>query len=258
MIDVDIREIVRIAEGAGAIIRERFGKASTVIEKTGAHNIATEADKASEDYILRELARVLPDVNIHAEESGAVDKGSEYTVVIDPLDGTSNFVLGMPMFAVSIGIIDGQGRSVLGAVHHPLLQRTYWAQVGAGAWLNGERIHVNNVDLPQKATVGYGCGYDSPRDYHIKLTERANAANVKRLMANWSPAYELCLLASGRMEAIISNGYDLEDYIAGKLILREAGGKITDFQGAPLTDDRVSVFVASNGTALHDALLEIV
>ena len=254
----DIQKVIDAAEAAGAVVLEYFDKVATITEKTSAKDVVTEADHAAEQLILGKLEAALPGLNIYAEESGRVDKGSEYTIVIDPLDGTSNFVLGIPTFAISIGIMDSAGASVLGVVHHPVLKRTYWAQTGKGAWLNGKQIHVNDVADSAKATISFGCGYESPPEYRLALIERSVKLPIKRLMENWSPAYEFCLLASGKMEAIISNGLDLEDYMAGKLILREAGGKITDFAGQPVADDRVNVFVASNGSALHDELLGIV
>lgn len=254
----DVQKVVQAAEAAGQVVLEYFGKVTQVTEKTSAKSVVTEADHASEQLILSKLADALPGLNVYAEESGAVDNGSQYTIIIDPLDGTSNFVMGIPTFTISIGIVDQTGRSVLGVVHHPILKRTYWAEAGKGAWLNGAPIHVNDVADSAKATASFGCGYESPPEYRLALIERTTKLPLKRLMENWSPAYEFCLLASGKMEAIISNGLDLEDYAAGKLILREAGGEITDFKGSELADDRANVFVASNGTALHQAILKIV
>ena len=256
--DLDIQQLIDAAQGAGRVVMEYFGKAAAVTEKTNSKDIVTEADRAAEQYITGKLAGLSPRLNVYAEESGQVDNGSDYTVVIDPLDGTSNFVSGIPNFAVSIGVMDEQGRAVLGVVYHPVLNRTYSAAAGKGAFLNGQPIHVNDVTETQQATISFGCGYASPAEYRLQFLQKASNLPIKRVLENWSPAYEFCLLASGKIEAIVSNGLDLEDYVAGKLILREAGGKITDFTGQPLTDDRANVFVASNGTGLHDQLLQIV
>ncbi len=255
--NVDLNSVIQAAVNGGDIIRNYFGEALDIEEKTTLADFRTKADTESEKAILNVITTKFPDFNILSEETGFVDNKSEYTFIIDPLDGSNNFVLGIPNFSVSIGLLKGD-TAILGVIHLPILKHTYFAQDGKGAYLDKKRLFVNQESDIKKATVSYTCGYVNSREYTEKLKHNLNLVDIKRMLEYWSPAVEYCLLASGKMEAIINNKNEIYDYVAGKVIAREAGARITGFDGHPEINDRGNAFLASNGTKIHSQLLEII
>lgn len=252
--DVDIQNFIDAAKAGGNIVKDYFGRALETEEKSTVGDLRTKADIESEKAILAFLTRAFPDFNVYAEESGIVDNNSEYTLVIDPLDGTSNFVLGIPDFAISIGLLKGE-EAIAGVIYNPILDQLYVAEKGKGASLNGKRIHVNQEADINRATVSYTCGYNTTREYTENMISKLRDKKVKRIVDHWSPAYDYCLLASGRLEVVISKEGDLEDYVAAKVLVTEAGGKITGFKGEAV-NGRTADFIASN-SATHDYFLAI-
>ena len=250
----DADAVIEAIRAGGDVVKRYFGEVLHTEEKSNAGDLRTKADTESEQAILVRLTRSFPDYNIYAEESGNIDNGSKYTLVIDPLDGTNNFVLGIPDFALSIGLLRGD-EVVLGVIYNPILDRLYSAEKGKGAYLNNQRVHVNQEPDISKATISYTCGYNTKRSYSDELLGKLRGQGVKRILDTWAPAYDYCLLASGRLEAVISKEGDLEDYVAAKVIVTEAGGTITGFNNEHV-NGRASDFIASNGTAVHDKLVE--
>lgn len=248
--DIDIQDVISAIKAGGVVIKQYFGEVLQTEEKSNAGDLRTKADTESEQAIMAVLKRTFPSHNIYAEESGQVDNGSEYTFVVDPLDGTSNFVLGIPDFSISIGLLKGD-EAVLGVIYNPILDRLYSAQEGKGAYLNGKQIHVNQEADTSRATVSYTCGYNTSREYSDEVKGKLRDLPVKRILETWAPAYDYCLLASGRLETVMSKEGDLEDYVAAKIIVTEAGGKITGFDNE-LVDGRAPDFVATNGTSIHE------
>jgi len=255
--EIGMKKIIEAAEEGGKILKKYFGQTLKVKEKSLPVNIRTVADLESEKKILEILEKNFPDFNILTEEKGLIDKKSEYTFIVDPLDGTSNFVLGIANFSVSIGLFKGNV-AVAGVVVNPILNQVYFSRVNQGAFLNKKRIRVSKEDNIKKATISYDCDYGHYLEkYFRKLLGKLEKKRVKRIMINMSPALDLCRLASGKIEAVINNGNEIYDIAAGKLILKEAGGLITDFKGKKETDERNTIFLATNGTILHRKLLKI-
>ena len=253
--NIEIEDVIKAAHAGGAIVKQYFGEVLETEQKSNLGDLRTKADTESEQAILTALRVSFPTVNVYAEESGRIDNGSEYTFVIDPLDGTNNFVMGIPDFAVSIGLLKGD-EAILGVIYNPILDQVYSAENGKGAYLNGKRIKVNNESRSAQATVSYTCGYNTSREYSSAVIEKLHELGIKRLVDHWAPAYDYCLLASGRIEIVISKEGDLEDYVAAKVIVTEAGGKITGFDNNPVSGTAPD-FVASNGTAIHEQMLAL-
>lgn len=252
--DLDIQKIVKAAEAGGEILRQYFGRALDQTQKSAAYDFLTEADLASEKTIVEILSAEFPDFNIMAEEQGLRDKKSAYTFVVDPLDGTYNFVLGYPNFSVSIGLFK-DNFSLAGAIHAPMVKQTFFAEKGRGAFSDGTRLRVSTEKDISRANVAFGISYAGNADKK-SIYEFLGSLNCQRAFFNWSPAYDFCLLASGKIEGFVSNNLDaLHDYAAAKVICREAGAIITDFAGHAETDERNSYFVASNCLELHEYLL---
>lgn len=252
-----INNIITAAKAGGEIVRKYFGEALEIEQKSSITDFRTKADLESEKAILKILSEKFPNYNIFSEEAGSIDKKSEYALIVDPLDGTNNFTLGIPNFSISIGLLKGT-RCVAGVIYMPLLDKTYFAEEGKGAFCDEKKISVSKELKAGKATISYTCGYITEHQFEIELLKKLRSLNIKRYITNWSPAFDYCLLASGKIEAIINNDNELYDYIAGKIIAREAGAIITDFSGQPQNDKETTRFIASNTQQIHDILIKTI
>jgi len=251
---MNVEKIIEAAETGGKILKDYFGQGMDTIQKSVTSDFYTKADLDSEKAILGILRRGFSNYNIFSEENGKIDKGSEYTFVIDPMDGTNNFVIGIPDFSVSIALFKNN-EAIAGVINVPMLGHTYHAERRKGAFLDGTKLRVNDKKDIIKSTVVYTCGYRITREVLDKAISNLHKINVKRVLLNWSPAADFCLLAAGKIEAVANDRNEFYDYAAGKLIAREAGAKVTDFQGNKDTDDKNDAFLVSNGTEIHEKIV---
>lgn len=253
----DFKILIKVAHAGGKVLREYFGKVLKPVEKSTLWDFQTEADLESEKSILAILKTKFPKYNIYSEEEGKIDNDSDYTFVIDPLDGTNNFVLGIPNFSVSVALFH-KSEAIVGVVYQPILDQTYYAIKGKGAFLNGKKIKVNNVINSEKITIAYGCGYKTKRNYIAKIVGSLINSDHKRIITNWSVAHDYCLLACGKIESVISDGMELYDYGAGKLIAKEAGAQVVDFTGKKEIDYTNNGFVISNTSEINNYVFNII
>jgi myo-inositol-1(or 4)-monophosphatase len=240
---------------AGVVLMGYFGKQLERTYKTNCADFRTQADVAAEEILISAIERNLPEYNIVAEEHGRIDKGSPYSFIIDPLDGTNNFVLGIPAFVTNVALMK-EMETVYGVVHHPVTGDTYWASRGEGAFLNGAPIQVNSELRKKNVTVSYYCNYTTPKDRVVRFKSTLLELGIQRSLDLWAPGFCFCALACGRLEAVINDGTELYDYAAGKLIALEAGARISDFQGNPGVRDDNDRFLLTNGTPIHEFLVE--
>ncbi len=245
------------ARAGGKIITKYFGRSLRITEKTAAHDVRTQADTGSEREILKIIRRSFPDYGIIAEESGQDMKDSVYTFIIDPLDGTFNFVVGIPYFSVAIALLRND-TVIASTVYNPILNQLYYAEAGKGARMNGRKISVSKTTTLPRAAVAYNGSYDVSRHHPtgLKILDRARFASM-RAMTNWSPALDFCLLARGTFDVIINNACEPYDFLAGKLIAREAGARITDFCGKGEKNDMNDRFIVTNNTRLHSIVINL-
>ncbi|MBI3963516.1 MAG: inositol monophosphatase, partial [Candidatus Kerfeldbacteria bacterium] len=212
---------------AGATIRKQFWTVSDGRQKRDPSDLVTNADLASERIVLSALRKHFPSWSVRSEEHGWTRRDSPYLFVLDPLDGTFNFVLGVPQFSVSLALLHGDD-IVSGFVYHPMLDVLYHAHRGGGAWRDHTRLHVSPERRLSHLTAAYSQGYGiAERTYFKHLWK----LRLLRLMSNWAPALDLCLVASGRVGAFVSMRNALYDYAAGKLIAAEAGAAIVQLDG---------------------------
>lgn len=256
MINKNYKEIIKAAKAGGKIVKKYFGKVLEIEGKSEPRDFRTKADLESEKAIIKILEKAFPEYNIISEEAGEANKNSEYTFVIDPLDGTNNFVLGVPYFSTSIGLMKGDN-VIFGVVYDPISENTYCAEKGRGSYLNGKRIHVNKESDIKNSSVSLVVNYGFSFEKYMKMMSGLYGTNVKRVLTLWSVALDYCLLASGKIEALVLHEVPLYDFIAGKLIANEAGAKISDFSGNMLSGDRKGRFLTTNGTKIHQEILEI-
>lgn len=255
--DQEIEKIFYAAEKGGQVLLKYFGRPLEKRQKSTPADFVTKADLESEEAIIAQISQDFPDFNILSEEREYIDKKSEYTFIIDPLDGSNNFIIGIPQFSVAIALLKGE-EAIAAAIFHPILEHRYYARKGSGAYFNEEEMAVNTENSLEKSTISYVDTYTGSREYIHKVEGNLMKRNVKRILRNWSVALDFGLLARGCLEAIINKDNEIYDYIAGKLIAKEAGAKVTDFQGNDEKNEKNRQFIISNGTKIHEELLNVV
>ncbi len=255
MPDLELLETAEQAARIGGRILEEWRPKFTAREKSP-RNLVTEADFASERAIFEFIHERYPDHRFLGEEGLNRDEGdSPYRWVVDPLDGTSNYVHGFPYYAVSIAVEDS-GELLAGAIYDPNRDEMFSAARGAGATLNGEPIGVSDRSDLSEALCMASLPVKSDRSHpavqrFLKVLEAAQ--HVQR---TGSAALNLCAVASGRIEAFWSESLMPWDMAAGVLIVREAGGRVTQLRETPFALD-VPDLLATNGTAVHGLLRDL-
>ena len=238
---------IEIAREAGELL-VRYQKETLKIEFKGRTDLVTDADRASESLISARIETAFPDDRFLGEESGysAGDDQRGRLWVVDPLDGTTNYAHGFPLYAVSIALLD-DGEPAVGVVFVPPLDEMFAAETGAGASLNGDRIRPSGtVDL-QNALLCSGFSYDiSERERNFEHWRRfvTEARAVRRI---GSAAYDLCCVACGRFDGYWERGPSAWDLAAGSLIVTEAGGLVTNYRMGPFDAFGGEVLAASPG-----------
>jgi myo-inositol-1(or 4)-monophosphatase len=249
----EVRVAARAAARGAEVVREAGLRGRVgVRDKALPGDYVTEVDIAAEQAIVSLLEAEGGGVGVHGEERGGVDIADAW--VVDPLDGTTNFAHGLPTFAVSIAL-EKAGTVVLGVVYDPIREETFVAERGQGARLNDGGIGVSETDELVRALVVTGFPYDRdevPEAVELFGRFSVRAQGMRRL---GSAALDLCFVAAGRLDAYYERGIHAWDVAAAGLILEEAGGKITDYQGRPFELEGEEM-VASNGP-LHPALIEL-
>lgn len=241
------------ARAGGEVVRSYFGASLELTQKTILADVRTQADLDSEAAILTILERDFPQYNIISEERGNTNHNSEYTFVIDPLDGTHNFTLGIPVFSISIGLKKGSD-IIAGVVYNVMLDELYSAEKGKGAFRNDEPIHVNQSQRIEDVTFSYVARYGVPKAEELAIFSACIESDMKRVLTQWSPALDFCLLASGRIEAILVSHSEIYDYMGGKIIALEAGAYCTDLQGGLEAHTDNNVFLITNNSKVHSSV----
>lgn len=248
---------IQAARDAGRVLADRYGRALQITSK-GDIDLVTEADLAAERLIVERIKSHYPRHAILAEEAGVVEtvgsQGAEYKWIVDPLDGTTNYAHGYPVFCVSIAL-EHRGEVVLGVVYDPVREELFSAERGEGATLNGRRVRVSETFDLNSALVCTGFPYDV-RERGEFVRHFANfimhAQSVRR---DGSAALDLAYVACGRFDAFWEEGLRPWDVAAGVLLVKEAGGRVTHYDGSDF-DIYTPPIAASNGL-VHEAALEV-
>ena len=246
---------IKTAKGAGAILMEHFGKISSYDRKSSHIDLLTIADTQSETFILKEITKTFPDHHIIAEESATEENNSDYRWVIDPLDGTTNFVHNLPIFAVSIGLLY-KDETIVGVVYNPSADKCFWSDKNGGAFLNGESIHITSTNTLSDSLLVTGFPYTHDdrwsKGFDLFKTLYGKTQGVRRLGA---ASLDFCFVAMGRFEGFWEFGLQPWDVCAGALIVKEAGGKVSDWDNSPMpfSGERV---LATNGF-IHEEMKDI-
>jgi len=221
-----------IAVETGKFIREQhLNREGLQIESKGKHNFVTEVDKQAERMLVRKLALLLPDSGFIAEEGTSTKKGERLNWIVDPLDGTTNFIHGAPPFAVSIALLDGE-ELVIGVIYEVMEDACFYAWKNGGAYLNGKPIRTSSVATLDDSLIATGFPYSNYE--HISAFMESvdwfmkNSQGLRRL---GSAATDIAYVACGRYDGFYEYGLSPWDVAGGILILQEAGGKVSDFKG---------------------------
>lgn len=249
--------LLNAVEAGAKELRRYFNNADLKISnKEGINNWVTEADHASEKVIIDMIRKDYPDHFILSEETGELSSNSEYKWIIDPIDGTINFASGIPICCVSIGL-EKDGKMLLGAVYNPFIEELFFAQKGFGASLNDKRISVSRKTevIHSCLVTGFPYTYLDSENGPLQVFERfiRKGVPVRRL---GSAAIDLCWVAAGRFDGFYEHKLQAWDSAAGFLIVEEAGGKVTDFEGRPYSPYQPHI-LATNGR-IHEEMLEVI
>jgi len=248
-------QVVSLTKNVGEfILSEKNNIKAKNIETKGLHDFVTYVDKKSEEQIVKRLSEILPEAGFIAEEGTATEKGEKYNWIIDPLDGTTNFIHGITPFAISIALMEDD-KIIMGVVNELGLKECFYAWKGSPAYLNGEKIKVSENKTVDESLIATGFPYyDYKRikpfmgslEYFMQ-----NSRGVRRL---GSAATDLVYVACGRFEAFYEYSLSPWDVAAGAFIVQQAGGLVCDFKGE---DNYIfgREIIASNSTIYNDFLM---
>jgi myo-inositol-1(or 4)-monophosphatase len=249
---------IQTARDAGHILAGRFGRASLEVTNKGDIDLVTEADLAAERLIIERIQTHYPRHAILAEESGTTvaygDERSEWKWVIDPLDGTTNYAHGYPCFCVSIAL-ERAGQIVIGAIYDPVRDELFAAERGEGATLNGRRLRVSNVGDLNRALVCTGFPYDVRGRTDFARHFYNFIMHAQAVRRDGSAALDLAYVAAGRFDGFWEEGLRPWDVAAGVLLIEEAGGRVSRYDGSAF-DIYTPPILVSNGL-LHEAMMRV-
>ena len=253
MLPATINIFEKAARKAGRILSRDFGEIENLqIQSKSVGDFVTSADLKVEQSILETLKYYYPDANYLTEESGHI-KGDGETIIIDPIDGTSNFIHGIPHVAIVIAkMINNEITD--GVVYNPILNEFYWASLGKGSWCNNKRLRVSKRHELTNCLVGTGIPFgDRVNDkFYTELDNLAKkTAGIRRL---GSAALDLAYVSSGKIDGFWERDLNLWDICSGVLLVKEAGGRISEPNGNKWTTNSRDITVSNS--LIHDKLIE--
>lgn len=247
-----LKKIIGIVEEAGEILLKATDIEESVEEKSGRANFVTLYDKKVQDFLFHRLAEVLPEaifIGEEEEEHAALPEG--YAFIIDPIDGTTNFMKGYRTSCISVGLLKG-GVPQIGVVYNPYQKEMFWAKRRGGAFCNGKQIHVSGHSLEEGLVLVGTSPYNeelSKKSFAWAYELFVRSLDIRR---SGSAAIDLCCLAAGRAEFYFELLLSPWDFAAGALILEEAGGKIVTVEDEELVFDRKVGVAAGNPVAVKE------
>lgn len=250
---MEIAEIIELVKKTKTFVDNRA--MADHVKVKGLADYVTQVDTNIQNFLARELSRIAPEIQFLGEEEGLHEMGSDTYWILDPIDGTTNLIHDYQHSTVSLGLYS-KGEIVLGIIYDPFREDVYYARKGGGSFLNGKQIHVSGAKTLSETIVAFGTA-----PYQKELAEE-NFRRLERVYAKsqdirrtGSAALDLAYVACGRTGGFFEIRLQPGDFAAGMLLVTEAGGKITDFEGNPLNLLRPGSVLATNGE-IHEELLE--
>jgi len=259
--EMDTKKYLNVAKSAaltaGKYLSDNFSKRHIANYKSE-NDIGLAVDIESERIILNIIKEKYPEHNYYLEEFGEIKNKSKFTWFIDPLDGTNNYFAGIPYFSVSIALLF-EDEIIIGIIFNPISNQLFEAVKGGGAMLNGVPIYPSDISDMKKSVCsfiqGHTISYSEELSRESIELKNKSSNNFRRVLTTWAPALDWALLALGGIDALISFESELEDMYAGLLIAKEAGVKISNFNGSTFQIGEKKI-IASN-CKLHDGLLRL-
>lgn len=242
---------------AGSLATERFDRFAVVQAKDKFGDVVTEVDYMTEELIIREIQSVFPTHHIHSEEAGSIGPESEWLWLIDPLDGTNNFAIGLAIYTISITLLF-KGEPVLGVIYEPTTDRLFVAASGEGAYCNNQKISMKSNANLSKGNIGWIQGHIVQNDHQAVKLRQYIDVNCKRMMRLWAPTLQWCMLAKVDIDGIVLYNSEGDDLYSGLLMVKEAGGIVIDFNGSPFTSMNNEPYLIACHPDHEKELLEIV
>jgi len=227
-LDNRLRVAEAVVREAGRVAADHFARRELLsIQHKGAQDLVSEADRACEDLIVSGLSKLFPDDGFLGEERGARNLDARAVWVIDPIDGTHNFLTGIPIWCVSVGLVVDR-EFALGIIYHPVAAELYSARKGGGSFLNGHAIRVSGENDIKRARIGIGFSYRRPVADHVRTVDSLLSAGCEYLRIG-SGALGLAFTAAGRFDGYWERHINSWDAAAGIVLVQEAGGMVNDF-----------------------------
>jgi myo-inositol-1(or 4)-monophosphatase len=232
LLSANLNIMEKACKKASKLLIRDFGEIEKLqVSKKGPGDFVTNSDKRTEKIIMNELSLARPDYSFLAEESGLSNKSNEFRWIIDPIDGTTNFLHGIPNFAISIGL-EKNKEIICGMIFNPITNEMFYAEKGKGAYLNNSRIRISSRKNIDECVILTGGPVLSYKNKEIFFKEYENVTRkVAATRKLGSSALDLAYLASGRCDGVFERNLNYWDIAAGIIIVKEAGGTITDFKG---------------------------
>lgn len=260
--DVAMEAAMEAARASGEILLKYYREGAYGTRYKEDTSLQTTADLESEQAIIDIILGKFPDHCIEGEENGLIFSPSSYPPspykwLIDSLDGTENFVLGIPYFSTSITLCE-EDKPQIAVVYNPVTEHFYTASRGKGAFLNGNTISVSNEVQLKSSRACFIPDFTTKRMDKTTCLRNKLYGQCRRLLDTWSPALDWCLVANGKVDIVVSIANRPKQPDAGTLILEEAGGKITGFDSSSFNDDKSVCGVVGSNSSLHDQLLQLI
>ncbi|MBO8172344.1 MAG: inositol monophosphatase [Bacillaceae bacterium] len=230
---------VEAVRAAGQIARKKFGKAVQIQEKGDWGDLVTEVDHEAEQVILKRIHAHFPDHQVRSEETGWSGVESEWLWLVDPLDGTNNYTLGLPVYGVAITLLHRR-KPVLGVIYDAHQDLVYIAEKGKGMTCNNQPIRLDTIRPltnrerdPRRMTVGWIQGHQVQKESRAMALKQELDLRFKRVLRLWAPSLLWCMMARGDLDGIVLYNSEGDDLYAGVLMVEEAGGLVMDYRGNP-------------------------
>lgn len=257
--------IIESLSKAGKIARDNFGKVVATSKKDDNNQVLTETDLEIGKFLIKQIKKEYPQFNIIDEETGVIDNHSLFTWVIDPIDGTSNYANGIPLYGTMIGLLKG-GEPIAGGISLPAFGEICYAEEKSGAYCNGEKIQVSEESKLLSSLIAYAIDghQEDPEFTRKEVRIMAEIILSSRNLRNTGSCYDAILLAKGKIGGYLNRTSKIWDNVAEQILIEEAGGTYTDFFGNPmdysrsLTKADINFTFCAAAPDLHEALQKII
>lgn len=217
---------------AGRIAMERFGAVADVKVKDEYGDVVTEVDLLAEACLVNSIRHAFPEHQIHSEEAGMIGEVHDWLWLVDPLDGTNNYAIALPVFSISMTLMYRR-EAVLGVVYEPVTDRLFVSVIGQGTTCNQQLLLMNEQAGPMRGNIAWIQGHRVQNDVNAVRLRHLIDVRFKRMLRLWAPTMQWCMLAKGDIDGIVLYNSEGDDLYAGILMVQEAGGIVVDFSGKP-------------------------